>query len=62
VISAHKTSGGGFKYKQSANGAGAKGQARRKAEAEKAAKAQKAANKSQKDNTNTSTKDFKKPV
>ena len=62
VVSAHKTSGGGFKYKQSANGAGAKGQARRKAEAEKAAKAQKAANKSQKDNTNTSTKDFKKPV
>ena len=62
VVSAHKTSGGGFKYKQSANGAGAKGQARRKAEAEKAAKAQKAANKTQKDNTNTSTKDFKKPV
>lgn len=59
VVSAHKTSGGGFKYKKSANGAGAKGQARRKAEAEKA---QKAADKTAKDNTNTSTKNTKKPI
>ena len=59
VVSAHKTSGGGFKYKKSANGAGAKGQARRKAEAEKA---QKAADKTKKDNTNTSTKNIKKPI
>lgn len=59
VVSAHKTSGGGFKYKKSANGAGAKGQARRKAEAEKA---QKAADKTAKDNTNTSTKNVKKPI
>ena len=66
VISAHKSSGGGFKFRQAANGGGAKGQARRSASPSKGSKGgsggggKKGGGSAEK--PDTSKKDLKKPL